>query len=89
MIKILRLFQLLIFSIFYRQKTNKKIYENANVSSQNIINNANVIGFKDLCHNLNITNTNEVIRLNKILNLLENPASKLFFNIANNVIIDT
>jgi hypothetical protein len=61
---------------------------NANVSALNIVNNANIIGFKYLCDTLNITNTTDIIRLSKVLNLMENPASKLFYNIANNIIIN-
>ena len=61
---------------------------NANITAQNIVNNANVFGFKYLCNSLNITNSTDIIRLNKILNLIENPASKLFYNIENNIIIN-
>lgn len=60
---------------------------NANVTAQNIVNNANIFGFKYLCDSLNITNSTDIIRFSKILNLMENPASKLFYNVANNIIV--
>jgi hypothetical protein len=61
---------------------------NANITAQNIINNANILGFKYMCNTLSLTNSTDIIKLSKILNLMENPASKLFYNIANNIIIN-
>jgi hypothetical protein len=66
---------------------SKSIDSNANISSDNIINNANIFGFKYLCDMLNISNSSTIIKLSTSLNLLENPASKLFFNMNNNIIV--
>jgi hypothetical protein len=64
------------------------IKSNANITAQNIVNNAHIFGFKYMCDSLNITNSTDIIRLNKILNLMENPASKIFYNMPNTIIVN-
>lgn len=63
------------------------IVKNAIIESNNIINNADIDGFNILCNLLNIVNPADIIEFAKILNMQNNPATKLFYNIQNNIII--
>lgn len=58
------------------------IKKNAEYAANNAINNADVDGFNMLCQTLNITDHNDILSLYKVLNIISNPATKLFHNLA-------
>jgi hypothetical protein len=58
------------------------IKKNAEYAANNAINNADVDGFNMLCQTLNITDQNNILALYKVLNIISNPATKLFHNLA-------
>jgi hypothetical protein len=60
----------------------------ANTTSLNIVSNANLNGFDKLCKILNINNSTDIIKLSKILNLMENPATKLIYNLNSHIILN-
>lgn len=72
----------------YAQSESNLIMSNANSESTNVLLTARTDGIKLFCQTLNITNPDNINKINKIYGIIDNAKNLTLFNTKNNIIVD-